>query len=446
MIKVITYGTFDLLHEGHIKLLERAKELGDYLIVGVTADDFDKSRGKINVQQSLMERVEAVRNTGIADEIIIEEHEGQKIEDIRKMKIDVFTVGSDWIGKFDYLNQYCKVVYLERTKGISSSELRSENSSIKLGLVGNSKYLDKVYREAKYINGLKIIGVFCDTKDCRWTELMTVQKFESYEALLEASDAVYIHSIPSRHFKMVKFALELKKHVMCESPIALNKQQCEELYRIAKEKKCVLIDTLRTAYATAYCRLVLMVKAGRIGEVKAIDATCTSLTENVCSDLGELEEKWNSITAWGPTAMLPIFQILGTNFLRCQMVSSILDESIKFDKFTSIIFVYEHAIATVKVGNGVKSEGQLVISGTKGYIYVPAPWWKTEYFEIRYEDPVNNRRFFYKLDGEGIRYQLASFIKTIYSQNECEHISETISKEICDIMERFENGQSLLYI
>lgn len=134
MIKVITYGTYDLLHYGHIKLLERAKSLGDYLIVGVTADDFDKTRGKINVQQSLMERVEAVRSTGIADEIIIEEYEGQKIDDIQKYDIDIFTVGSDWRGYFDYLNEYCKVVYLPRTEGVSSSEIRAEKRSIHLGL------------------------------------------------------------------------------------------------------------------------------------------------------------------------------------------------------------------------------------------------------------------------------------------------------------------------
>ena len=79
MVKVITYGTYDLLHYGHIRLLERAKALGGYLIVGVTADDFDKTRGKINVQQSLMERIEAVRATGLADKIIVEEYEGQKI-------------------------------------------------------------------------------------------------------------------------------------------------------------------------------------------------------------------------------------------------------------------------------------------------------------------------------------------------------------------------------
>ena len=126
MVKVITYGTYDLLHYGHIRLLERAKALGDYLIVGVTSDSFDIARGKINVQQPLMERIEAVKETGLADEIIVEEYEGQKIDDIRRYGVDIFTVGSDWEGKFDYLNEYCKVVYLDRTIGVSSSEIRTE--------------------------------------------------------------------------------------------------------------------------------------------------------------------------------------------------------------------------------------------------------------------------------------------------------------------------------
>ena len=157
--KVITYGTYDLLHFGHIRLLQRAKELGDYLIVGVTADDFDKTRGKINVQQSLIERIEAVRATGIADEIIVEEYEGQKIDDIKHYDIDIFTVGSDWKGKFDYLNEYCKVVYLDRTEGISSSEIRSEQRMISIGLVGTSAYLNKVIRECSYVNGAKVVGI-----------------------------------------------------------------------------------------------------------------------------------------------------------------------------------------------------------------------------------------------------------------------------------------------
>ena len=91
MKKVITYGTYDMLHKGHIRLLERARALGDYLIVGVTSDTFDRARGKINVKQSLQERMEAIKATGLADEVIVEEYEGQKIDDIRRYDIDIFT-------------------------------------------------------------------------------------------------------------------------------------------------------------------------------------------------------------------------------------------------------------------------------------------------------------------------------------------------------------------
>ena len=159
MVKVITYGTYDLLHYGHIRLLERAKALGDYLIVGVTADSFDLTRGKINVQQSLMERIEGVRSTGLADEIIVEEYEGQKIDDIKRYDIDIFTAGSDWEGKFDYLNEYCKVVYLDRTKGISSSEIRAEKRDLHVGLVGESTVLNKFLRESSYVNGITVCGI-----------------------------------------------------------------------------------------------------------------------------------------------------------------------------------------------------------------------------------------------------------------------------------------------
>lgn len=440
MIKVITYGTYDYLHFGHIRLLERAKALGDYLIVGVTADDFDKTRGKINVQQSLMERIEAVRQTGIADEIIVEEYEGQKIDDIRRLGIDIFTVGSDWIGKFDYLNDYCKVIYLERTEGVSSTQIRSRKSELRFGLVGESSILNKISNESKVVNGITVIAVYTHNDSNLSNELKALSKnVKSYEELLEKVDAVYIASHPDKHYRHIKTAIEHGVHVLCESPIALSAEETEKLFYLSKEKQCVLMEGIKTAYSTAFSRLVLLVKSGKIGEVVSVDATCTSLRDV------EKDSKytWNSICAWGPTAMLPVFQILGTNYIDKRMVSRLSKDNSRMDEFTKIDFVYPHAVASIKVGKGVKSEGELVISGTKGYVYVPAPWWKTGYFEIRYENPADNKRYFYQLDGEGIRYEIIVFLKIIekgvnntYFSSE---LSKAVSKEICN----FFNGNNL---
>ena len=133
---VITYGTFDVLHQGHINLLRRAKELGDYLIVGVTTDNFDLERGKLNTRDSVMKRVQAVKETGYADEVIIEEYKGQKIDDVQRYDVDVFAIGSDWEGYFDYMKEFCEVVYLPRTEGISSTMLREEQISVRIGIIG----------------------------------------------------------------------------------------------------------------------------------------------------------------------------------------------------------------------------------------------------------------------------------------------------------------------
>ena len=161
MTKVITYGTFDLLHYGHQNLLRRAKALGDYLIVGVTSENYDRYRGKLNVQQTLMERVENVRALGLADEIVVEEYEGQKIDDITRRSVDIFAIGSDWVGRFDYLNEYCKVVYLERTKGISSTELRDRRHPlIRLGVVGSGRIANRFIPESKFVSGVTVEGVF----------------------------------------------------------------------------------------------------------------------------------------------------------------------------------------------------------------------------------------------------------------------------------------------
>lgn len=439
MTKVITYGTYDLLHYGHIKLLERAKALGDYLIVGVTADDFDKTRGKINVQQTLMERIENVRSTGLADEIIIEEYEGQKIDDIKRYGVDIFTVGSDWVGKFDYLNEYCKVVYLDRTQGVSSSELRAEKNDLRFGIVGEySNVANKFVIECKYVNGVKVVGLCTQDKRNLSDTLLNLSLVTSdYSLLLKQVDAVYIVSHPQKHYEQIKQALEAGKHVICESPITLDVKEYEELSAIAKENELVLFEDIKTAYSTAYNRMILLAKSGNIGEVVSVDAVCTSLHDIDYNDCSEMEHTWNSLSDWGPVALLPVFQLLGTAYKEKQIISRMGNERYNYDEFTKVTFLYPHAVASIKVGKGVKSEGELIISGTKGYIYVPAPWWKTDYFEIRYENASNNKRFFYQLDGEGIRYEIVAFVRTIEKHNSI--LSKTTTKEIVRIMEDYKN-------
>ena len=280
MTKVITYGTYDHLHRGHVRLLERAKALGDYLIVGVTSDDFDKQRGKINVQQTLEERVAAVRATGLADKIVVEEYEGQKIDDIKRYGVDLFTVGSDWVGHFDYLNEYCEVVYLERTQGISSTEIRS-SKRLRCGLVGYTEYMNRVFAECSLVNGLEVAAVCAEDGSLLGEGPLSAGLVtDDFDEMLGAVDAVYLHSHPNRHYDQAKRALLAGKHVMCEAPMAKSAAECDELFALADERGLVLMDSLRTAYSTAYARMLLLVAGGRIGDVVSVDATVTNLRTN----------------------------------------------------------------------------------------------------------------------------------------------------------------------
>lgn len=125
MKKVITYGTYDLIHVGHINLLRRAKELGDYLIVVVSSDEFNAIKGKKSYY-SFEDRKKILEAIKYVDEVLPEYTWEQKIDDVVKNNVDVFVMGDDWEGKFDFLKDYCEVVYLPRTEGISTTKIKSD--------------------------------------------------------------------------------------------------------------------------------------------------------------------------------------------------------------------------------------------------------------------------------------------------------------------------------
>jgi len=128
---VITYGTFDLFHIGHLKLLQRLSKLGDRLIVAVSTDEFNSIKGKKTIIP-FEHRAEIVQNIKYVNMVIPEISWEQKIEDIKKYNVDIFVIGSDWKGKFDFLKEYCEVIYLERTEGISSTQLKNTLKSFSI--------------------------------------------------------------------------------------------------------------------------------------------------------------------------------------------------------------------------------------------------------------------------------------------------------------------------
>ncbi len=409
---VITYGTFDVLHQGHVNLLRRARELGDYLIVGVTTDNFDMERGKLNTRDSVMKRLQAVKDTGFADEVIIEEYKGQKIDDIQKYGVDVFAIGSDWEGYFDYLKEFCEVVYLPRTEGISSTMLREEQISVRIGIIGTGSIARRFVPEAKFVSGNTISAAYNpDPEECEafCTANGIPLAARTLEELLANCDAVYVASPHYTHFDYAKAALQESKHVLCETPFVLHLQEAEELHSLAEAGHRTLTVAHKTAYCPAFRHLVTMLKSGAIGQIVDINASVTTLTDEKSSKLDHTRYG-GSMNENACFPLLPIIKLLGKEIRNVNFYSIMRND---VDMYTKAVFRYDNATASFQVGLGAKTEGNMVISGTKGYIYVPAPWWKTDYFELRFEDQNLNRKCFFPFMGEGLRYEIREFISNI---------------------------------
>ena len=450
MVKVITYGTYDLLHQGHINLLKRAKELGDYLIVGVTNDNFDRERGKLNVRNNVLERVEAVKATGLADQIIIEDYVGQKIDDIQKYDVDIFAIGSDWQGKFDYLNEFCKVVYLPRTEGISSTMLRAETEKvIRIGVSGCGRIASRFIPETAYVDAAEVVALYDSDRNkadalSETTGVSAV--YDEYGQMVEAVDAVYIASPHISHYAQAKYALEHGCHVLCETPLVLDSAQAEELFALAERKGLVLLEANKTAFCPAFSHLVTLVKSGLIGDVVGIDASESKLwgKDRLTREL-DPAQAGGSLYEMGSYPLLPIVKLLGTEYRNINIYSRRNEDGV--DVYTRGIMRYDNAVSSFQLGLGVKTEGNLVISGTKGYVYVPSPWWKTDYFELRYEDQNKNKKYFYTWSEPGLRYEIQEFISCIVNGRLVS--SRMTPKEsifMAKVMQQFADGKNMFEI
>ncbi len=448
MKKVITYGTYDLLHQGHINLLRRAKALGDYLIVGVTNDNYDRDRGKLNVRNNVLERVEAVRATGLADKIIIEDYVGQKIDDIQKYGVDIFAIGSDWEGQFDYLREFCQVVYLPRTEGISSTQLREASQiTVRVGMAGCGRIAPRFVSEASCVNGVEVRAA-CDLDAGRLRafarEQGVAEAYHDYADMLPKVDAVYVATPHLSHYGLIKEALLAGKHVLCETPMVLNGDEARELYALAESEGLVLLEANKTAHCPAFNHLMVMVKSGVIGEVVDIEASLSKVWDDDTLREFDPEQAGGSLFELGSYPLLPIIKLMGTKYENLNLYSRMAHG---IDIYTKGVLRFRKAVCSFKVGLGVKTEGNLVISGTRGYAYVPAPWWKTDYFELRYEDQNENKKFFYKWDGAGLRYEIQEFISCIVNRRfTSARLRRRESACMADIMQQFTERKNFMEI
>lgn len=435
---VITYGTYDLLHFGHIALLERAKALGDFLIVGITSDAFDKQRGKLNVRQSLADRIKALEETGLADMIIVEEYRGQKIADIEKYGVDVFTVGSDWTGKFDYLKKYCDVVYLERTKGVSSTELRAEDTKVlKLGCIGLDYLAERLVRESSHVSGITAFaGYDGDAEQCDvFCERTALKPFGVLSEMLEEVDAVYISRPINERVDYIVEAINAGCHVLCEGPLFTSVADAEKVRQLAAEKNLIVMEAVKTRYFPAFQRMKLLIESGIIGDVKDVDASFS----HVFDELDKTDKHQGSFYDMASYILLPAIDLIGRDYKDVNLICSYDGD---FCVWTKCNLLFESASATLRVGRGIKTEGDMVVTGTNGYLYVPAPWWKTEYFEYKTEDLRDTKKYYFECAGEGQRYELLEFVNCVdgsWGKATGDRWDDVLA--ITEIVEKFDKGE-----
>ena len=417
MKTVITYGVFDLFHDGHARLLERARQLGDRLIVGVTTDRYALERGKLCVVEPLEVRMENVRRNSCVDEVIVEDHPGQKAEDILRFGADVLVMGDDWLGKFDALKDLCEVVYLPRTPNISSSLLRNGRFPfLCIGLIGSGRIAGRFVQEAGYVRGIQIPCVYNPRPDSsaslqRFLSNHTfISKTRTLEKLYDQTDAVYIASPHETHYAYAKSALEAGKHVLCEKPLCLRRAEAEELFALAEAKGLVLMEAIKTAYCPGFLQLCGVARSGFIGEIINVESCFTKLVPHGSREWTD-PRCGGSFTELGSYVLLPIVKLLGTENLRVSFDSILAENGV--DLFTKVNVQGSGRMASGRCGIGAKGEGQLTIFGTQGYILCQAPWWKTSYFEIRGEDPNFRKSFSTDYAGDGLRYEIADFLLRI---------------------------------
>lgn len=269
---------------------------------------------------------------------------------------------------------------------------------------------------------------------------------DDYDTLAASTDIIYVASPHETHSAYCRELISRGKHILCEKPLALNKMEAKELFGLADKKNLVLKEAVKTAFCPGFEMLLDKIAEGKIGRVVDVEATFTRLTpENVREYTKPVYN--GSMLEFGSYGFLPVMRILGTDYTDVDF--NCIYNAGGVDIYSKAFFKYDGAMATVKAGLGAKSEGQLIVSGTKGYIVAAAPWWMTKKIQIRYEDPSVVEEYSAPYEGSGLQYEIKYMLEACEAKRNhaaVTHklgVTEAESTAMADIMERFlENRKS----
>ena len=309
--------------------------------------------------------------------------------------------------------------------------------TVKIGMIGTGRIAERFVAEARAVEGLTLAAVYNPRKESAVQFAKTHEipvSAESEEALLAAVDAVYIATPHETHAEYTKRALSAGKHVLCEKPLCFSGREAEELFALAKQQGVVLMEGIKTAYCPGFLKLLDVVNSGVIGQIKDVEAAFTRLSP------ANVREIWDasyggSFLEYGTYAMLPMVKLYGTADSQVRFLTTGMKTGV--DTYTKAIFDFGGRFGTAKTGLRVKSEGQLLIAGTFGYLLAPSPWWLTKYFEVRYEDPSKKDVYEAPYEQAGLRYELQAFLDRIAGKEDPRWIQPEESIWLAAQMEAF---------
>ena len=288
-----------------------------------------------------------------------------------------------------------------------------KNREIRVGIIGTGRIVKRFVPEARTVEGVQITFVFnpnIQSAKGFAQELCVNNYTNKIEEFIQNIDAVYIATPHETHYEYTQKMLLAGKHVLCEKPMVFSKKQAKELFDLAKKQGVVLMEGIKTAYCPGFQALQQVIQSGKIGKVYDVEACFSKLGATNMREIWD-SSHGGSFLELGTYSMLPIMKFLGTK-----------DDDVDFhsafavngtDIYTKAVFDYGSAVGLAKTGLEVKSEGQLVIAGSIGYIVVQAPWWLTRHFEVRYENPNKKDIYDFPYEGQGLRYEMKAFVDRI---------------------------------